>query len=764
MFKRFSIRTKLLLVALLLLLIPWMSYIYVRDMKAFLLAGQEDALNLLARAVATVLHDRPELFDPEEDTALTEEENDIYAFPLPNYINLNGDLSDWGEQAKQAVVYRPPSKDAPLLETQTQSRKDEFTDQAISVLEMQQAQMLKPNRINIPSEADISVRHVLGYRGNYIYAMFDVTDNHVVLRNRDILRVDAADHLRLTLRDATGREQRFTLIAGQPGRMSIYAMDEKWQYPITGQPNYDFAAEMALTESGYVVEIRMPRYLLPSSTRVRLAVVDVDDADTRAISAIVPTTPQSESDDLSRLMVQSPALAKILSALNRSDTRIWVIDKDRRVRTVVGSVILGDDQNAISKPAAEQPIGDRALGYLSYYYSRALQYVFSYIVEDPSASVIDDDDARNDEIIDNALAGQTSSDRRPGVDGLGMIIMSAHPIYLNESIPGAVVVEQSTNQVLRKQQETLENVISVTLLVLVTVATALLLFASRLTLRIRRLRDAADSAIDREGRILNQRLPKEEKSGDEIGDLSRSVSNMLARLSQYTTYLKGLPDTLAHEVSNPLNVVNSSLHNLSRENQEAAQSKYMERAKNGLNRIGAILQNLTEAANLEQALQDEERETIDLIELLESYVDGYAFSNPAQKFKLIAEHKPLIVDVAPDYIAQALDKLVDNALDFAAPRTPIIIRARRIQNQALIEVSNEGSNLPDGMAERIFEPLVSLGRKDAQKTRLGMGLYVVKLITSFHGGDVSAQNMLDKDGVTFTISLPIHDLFSPLAG
>ena len=58
----FSIRTKLLLVAMLLLLIPWMSYVYVRDMKMFLLAGQEDALSLTSRAVATVLHDRPELF------------------------------------------------------------------------------------------------------------------------------------------------------------------------------------------------------------------------------------------------------------------------------------------------------------------------------------------------------------------------------------------------------------------------------------------------------------------------------------------------------------------------------------------------------------------------------------------------------------------------------------------------------------------------------------------------------------------------------
>jgi len=115
---------------------------------------------------------------------------------------------------------------------------------------------------------------------------------------------------------------------------------------------------------------------------------------------------------------------------------------------------------------------------------------------------------------------------------------------LGDSIPGAVVVEQSTNQVLKSQQEILENIISITLLILLAVLSSLLIFSSRLTLRIRRLRNATDNAIDRDGRIINQKLSAEENSSDEIGDLSRSVSNMLGRLSQYTNYLKGLPDTL----------------------------------------------------------------------------------------------------------------------------------------------------------------------------------------------------------------------------
>src|SRR6267154_1300524 len=61
LFPRLSLRTKLALVALVLLALPWAGYEYVREMERFLLEGQEQALLATARAVATALHDRPKL-------------------------------------------------------------------------------------------------------------------------------------------------------------------------------------------------------------------------------------------------------------------------------------------------------------------------------------------------------------------------------------------------------------------------------------------------------------------------------------------------------------------------------------------------------------------------------------------------------------------------------------------------------------------------------------------------------------------------------
>lgn len=730
----FSIRTKLLLVALLLLVIPYMSYIYVRDMKSFLLSGQEDALSLTSRAIATVLHDRPELFteDAEIDPSRPVVDNEIYAYPLPNYINLNGDLSDWGEQAKQAKSYFPSS---------TSISREPSTPSQIS------------------ADQNLEIKHLLGYHGRFIYALFEIHDRYVTFRQPGFLRVDAADHIRVTLQDPAGQEKRYTLIAREPGRMSIYLMDNEWQYPITGEPNYDLAAELSLTDQGYNVELRIPRFRLSSDTRIQMTVANVDDPETLQVNSLVSMAPEND-EDLSRVLVQAPEISKILAGLSRSDTRIWVLDQQKRPRAVVGNIITEASVYQGAKPKLTDSYFDYAVDTVGYYYNIVLRKVFSYIVDRPVDGFSDYESSveeRNDRIIEQALAGQVSSDRRPSLDNQATILMSAHPIFSGDDTLGAVIVEQSTNQVLQRQQSVLENVISVTLLVLLTVVGAILLFASRLTLRIRRLRNATDNAIDRDGRIINQKLSAEAKSGDEIGDLSRSVSDMLGRLSQYTKYLRGLPDTLAHEVSNPLNVVNSSLHNLSQEHPSVVGSKYLDRATNGVNRIGAILRNLTEAANLEQAMQSETREIFDLAELIENYVDGYSISNPDQKFEVIIHSRPLKVEAAPDYIAQVLDKLVDNAIDFAAPNTAIVFKVQRIDKFAQIDVINQGSILPEGMSERIFEPLVSLGRKDAQKSRLGMGLYVVKLIASFHGGDVVARNLSSSDGVIFSFSLPLYN-------
>jgi signal transduction histidine kinase len=301
----------------------------------------------------------------------------------------------------------------------------------------------------------------------------------------------------------------------------------------------------------------------------------------------------------------------------------------------------------------------------------------------------------------------------------------------------------------------LENVVSVTLLVFLLVTVALVTFASRITLRIRRLRDASERAIGPEGRLRVDRIEAEAQASDEIGDLSRSISEMLGRLTRHTRYLESMPDTLAHELSNPLNVVSSSLENLQTQVRGGDGAKYIDRALNGISRLRHILTGLTEAANLEDALRTGQQAVFDLRELVSSAVEGYRVAHPDRRFVVETDESPAVMHGIPESIAQLLDKLVDNAVDFGHDAAPIVIRLQRHGADAVLEVINEGDGLPADMRERIFDPMVSVGKKRASQSRLGLGLYVVRLIAEFHHGTAQARNREDDGGVVVTVRLPM---------
>src|SRR5437762_11164665 len=60
---RVGLRAKLVLVALVLSVIPLVGYVHVKQMEKLLRDGQEQALLATARAIATALHDRPQLLE-----------------------------------------------------------------------------------------------------------------------------------------------------------------------------------------------------------------------------------------------------------------------------------------------------------------------------------------------------------------------------------------------------------------------------------------------------------------------------------------------------------------------------------------------------------------------------------------------------------------------------------------------------------------------------------------------------------------------------
>jgi dedicated sortase system histidine kinase len=355
--------------------------------------------------------------------------------------------------------------------------------------------------------------------------------------------------------------------------------------------------------------------------------------------------------------------------------------------------------------------------------------------------------------IEGAFAGILATDRRESSDGKAVIVSAAHPIWIGDQVRGVVVVEETTNRVLAERNRAFERLFNIVLAVLLVGTLALTAFATRLTARIRRLRDDAEAAIDVAGR---SRAPLASSSaGDEIGDLSRSFASVLARLAQYAAYQEAMAGRLAHELRTPVAVVRSSLDNLDDGSLPGDARVYVGRARSGIARLNAILTRMTEATRLEGALRDAERERFDLAAVIAGCVDGYRLAYPDVPIVFTTPGQTVAVDGAPDLVAQMLDKLVANAVEFRTGGA-VEVAAEPIDDHVRVTVTNEGPPLPRAMAGRLFDSMVSVrdasGADDAP--HLGLGLYIVRLIAEFHRGNVRAEDRADGRGAIVTVTLP----------
>ena len=713
----FSIRVKLSLLLAALLLIPWMGYTYVREMKSFLLQGQSEALQLSARAIATVLQDREELFDPRIGVPdVIGGPYDLFAHQLQAYPELDGKPLDWRQTLDRETVY---------------FESDGF----------------ECTKDYEPPEFFYS--HVLGYRGRFLYALFRVVDKEIVLQNESSRNLDNADHLRLTIEDPLGIIRRYMMTATDEGHMSVYLMDEDWRYPISGEPVGEIRAVIAKSSDGYNIEVRIPRYVMAPNSGVGFSVVDVDDPTTLAIRKRISTASGLDDETLGRIRVSSPELARILRNIDRPQARVWILDSEQQVRAVVGR--LTGDRHPIDESSSSP-------GTLSQRLRSVADQFGKYLLE-PPPPVIEDHPAdltrRPEEIFRRVLEGEMATERRPSLDGRAEILMAAEPIRQADVVLGAVVVEQSSGKVLAAQYSVIRKLTLVTLFVFLFVTVVLLLFTSRLALRIRKLRDEAERVISPEGRVTAETLNVDTAAGDEVGDLARSLTGMLGRLTQYTRYLETMPDTLAHEMNNPLNVVNSSLENLEREQDPVRREEYMKRARNGIQRLGTIMRALTEAANFEEAIEGETLEIFDLKDLIINYVEGYRQSHPDREFELQVPPGTVVINGVPDHIAQMLDKLADNAIEFGDASKPIVVRLRTSGGVAMLSMLNDGPALPEHLGARLFDPMVSVAQTNAAHTHLGLGLYIVRLIVDFHQGRVQARSRSEANGAEITVSIPL---------
>ena len=563
---------------------------------------------------------------------------------------------------------------------------------------------------------------LLAEDSDWLYLYADIRGAQRTRADADDPDALRADHLVLGLGKGT-QSRRYLLASAAPGQVTARPLDP----PVDGLPSM-VTAQWQEDGSGYRVELRVPRNA---------------GVDALGLSIYDPATGGDPT------AVQARPLAAYSRKLSKELGQLALDNVQARVLSPQGWVMAQTGHLATPAAAAgEQPGWFASLVYRSLLANR-VDAAESWTQDVPRLDVSQ---------VRKASAGKPATLWRQGEARGSVVLAAAVPIERDGQVRGVLLLEQASQAVPLLANRALLGLLLTSFGVLLVAGAILLIFATRLSIRLGRLRDAAERAQLNDGR-LDGPFPMTQAE-DEIGDLARSFERLFEVVGGYTDYLRTLASKLSHELNTPLAIVKSSLDNLEHalqaENAMPPDAQpYMLRARDGVARLGALVRAMSEASRMERAIAAAEPEDVDLGAVVRGCGEAFRPLTGTRRLETVLPGEPMMMHCAPELIAQALDKLFDNALSFTPDGGWLRLALRATADGAEIELANQGPPLPAAMQGRLFDSLVSLRDKatPGDAPHLGLGLYVVRLVAERHGGVATARNLDDGSGVAFTLHL-----------
>jgi len=219
-----------------------------------------------------------------------------------------------------------------------------------------------------------------------------------------------------------------------------------------------------------------------------------------------------------------------------------------------------------------------------------------------------------------------------------------------------------------------------------------------------------------------------------------------------------LLDALAHEFKTPLTAIKAATTELLSSPVAGAeeQRELITIVDEEADRLGRLVTEAIQMARIEAGK----------IQLKTGLYSVEALISPAlQQMNSMTEGRTVSVNISGDLpliaadqelMRMALHQLLDNALKYSPPGSPIAVTAEKAQLHVIISVSDQGPGIRAQERSRIFEKFYRSPGTPQNVTGAGMGLAIALEIARAHGGNIQVENN-PAGGAKFSIAIPVGE-------
>ncbi|HET6243176.1 MAG: GHKL domain-containing protein [Bacteroidetes bacterium] len=200
--------------------------------------------------------------------------------------------------------------------------------------------------------------------------------------------------------------------------------------------------------------------------------------------------------------------------------------------------------------------------------------------------------------------------------------------------------------------------------------------------------------------------------------------------------------SITHELksplaSNKLHLQTLLKHELAREKQQAL----LLSALNDTERLISLADNLLMAAKIDSNTFDLLLESTDLAKLIENTISNAEHLKKNKHTIKLDLQAEIFFPVDRLTFPSILLNLYENAVKYSPNETEIHISLNKKNRQIFINVSDEGSGIPELERDRVFQKFYRIGNEETRKTKgTGLGLFIVKNLVEKHNGVIHVKN------------------------
>jgi len=211
---------------------------------------------------------------------------------------------------------------------------------------------------------------------------------------------------------------------------------------------------------------------------------------------------------------------------------------------------------------------------------------------------------------------------------------------------------------------------------------------------------------------------------------------------------------IAHNLRNPLAVLNLGLQSLKRKGVEPEQ---VDRLLKQVERINQIVENLSLKTKEEV---EKSKKRFDLNELIKRELETLEFD---QFYKHQVEKKielcpkPIVIEAVYSDFSNAISHILRNAIDamMESEKKILGVRTWEDEEKIYIEISDTGIGIPDDIKDKIFEPFFTtkIPENFTELKGVGLGLTITYQNLKIYGADFEIDSKVG-EGTNFKVIIP----------